>query len=450
MVSRRLFLSGQGKIFQCMILVIIPAVLTAGICGCGDNRSIQSPQNELAAPLTGPAAAVETSIEPASMEADAHVEPDEATSAATEFSPPSVHEPKSSVEGSEQTGEQESPSAPPEEPSSDDVVKPAAETADSNDIARDSQGTRLPADLLEGSKLTPLNPQKTVLLDLAGKRVLLRARVCLTQGLLEMLLCPHQTKEHESILSTEAQAFTVHTGLLALGCKEGQAAKYDPETETYTPASGQVIDIFLHWVDADGRLRRERAQNWIRHSRQRYYEARFETLPADLTLEKDGNLRYDEMNQVIFWYGPMSDQQRDECLTMSTDRKFQEAIRRFHKESQERPMAADWVFVGSGFYQDGDSARQYLAEGGYMICVANFAMAMIDVAISSDSNGTESLAYEAATERIPPRDSEVLIELVPRPMTAPSEQKLQESVPPEDKPESTSEHSSEPKNTDVP
>ena len=292
----------------------------------------------------------------------------------------------------------------------------AAEQADPETATKEPQGTKLPADFLEGSKLTPLNPQKTVLLDLPGKRILLRARICLTQGLLEMLLCPHQTKEHESILSTEAQAFTVHTGLLALGCKEGQAARYDSESETYTPASGQVIDIFLHWVDVDGKLHRERAQNWVRHSRHVYYEAKFETLPADLKLTKDGNLRYDDMNHVIFWYGPMSDQQRDECLRMSTDKKFQEAIRKFHKDSQEKPMTSDWVFVGSGFYQDGDSAKQYLAEGGYMICVANFAMAMIDVATPSDSNGTESLTYEAATERLPPRDSEVMIELVPRPM----------------------------------
>ena len=78
-------------------------------------------------------------------------------------------------------------------------------------------------------------------------------------------------------------------------------------------------------------------------------------------------------------------------------------------------MVADWVFVGSGFYEDGDSAKQYLAEGGYMICVANFPMAMLDVTTPSDSNGTESLAYEAATERLPPQDSEVMIELVPRP-----------------------------------
>jgi hypothetical protein len=277
------------------------------------------------------------------------------------------------------------------------------------------QGTKLPEDFLESSELTPLNPQKTVLLDLAGKRILLKARVCLTEGLLEMLLCPHQTKEHESILATEAQAFTVHTGLLALGCKEGKAARYDSENEKYTPASGQIIDLFMHWVDTDGKLHRERAQNWVRRSRHHYYQENFETLPADLKLVPDGNLRYDDVNQYLFWYGPMTDAELAECLKMSSNKKFQAAIHRFHKEGQEKPMVADWVFVGSGFYEDGDAPKQYLAEGGYMICVANFPMAMLDVATPSDSNGTESLTYEAATERLPPRESEVMIELVPRP-----------------------------------
>ncbi|MFT4556305.1 MAG: hypothetical protein ACI92S_001647 [Planctomycetaceae bacterium] len=317
-----------------------------------------------------------------------------------------------------------------EPPSSDDITAQNATkneaTADSDvateeplveteDAPKKPAGTKLPKDFLEGSELTPLNPQKTVLLDIPGKRVLLKARVCLTEGLLEMLLCPHQTKEHESILSTESQAFTVHTGLLALGCKEGKAARYDSETEKYTPASGQIIDVFLHWMDTEGKLHRERAQNWVRGSTHHYYSAEFKILPKDLKLVPDGNLRYDDVNQYLFWYGPMTDEELAECLKMSSDEKFQAAMKQFHKDGLEKPMTADWVFVGSGFYEDGDAPKQYLAEGGYMICVANFAMAMLDVATPSDSNGTESLSYEAATDRIPPRESEVMIELVPRP-----------------------------------
>jgi hypothetical protein len=349
----------------------------------------------------------------------------------------STGQPASSAAAPDSSDESEADSFDPEpEPdsSSASATNNATEvaTADDPDAVAAApvkpQGTKLPKDLLKGSQLTPLNPRSTVLLDLQGKRILLRARVCLTEGLLEMLLCPHQTKEHESILSTDALAYTVHTGLLAIGCKEGQAARYNPDTEKYIPASGQIIDIFLHWVDVDGKLHREPAQNWVRRSRQHYYQAKFESLPADLKLEPDGNLRYDDVNQYLFWYGPMDEQERDACLKLSADKKFQAAIRKFHKDGLEKPMVADWVFVGSGFYEDGDSAKQYLAEGGYMICVANFAMAMIDVATPSDSNGTESLAYEAATERIPPRGSEVLIELVPRPAKKPATEKTAPAV----------------------
>ena len=377
--------------------------------GCDNGTAVQ---NSDPATATSPTAGDDSALSDAStanagLEGEASDQPDGTTETSTSPS----NAPAESAPAEDTDGPADSAKILPAD-STDDTDDPIAATVAA---PTKSQGTRLPDDFLEGSHATPLNQQKTVLLDLTEKRILLKARVCLTEGLLEMLLCPHQTKEHESILSTEAAAFTVHTGLLALGCKEGKAASYDLENETYTPASGQVIDVFLHWADAEGKLHRERAQNWVRRSRQHYYQAEFKTLPKDLKLIPDGNLRYDDVNQYLFWYGPMTDDELTDCLKMSSDEKFKAAMRQFHKEGQEKPMVADWVFVGSGFYEDGDSAKQYLAEGGYMICVANFPMAMLDVATPSDSNGTESLAYEAATERLPPRDSEVMIELVPRP-----------------------------------
>src|SRR5687768_3825558 len=50
-------------------------------------------------------------------------------------------------------------------------------------------------------KIVPLNKQETVLLDRPGRRVLVKSKVVLREGLLEMLACPLQTKEHESILA---------------------------------------------------------------------------------------------------------------------------------------------------------------------------------------------------------------------------------------------------------
>jgi hypothetical protein len=396
---------------------IILAILTCATVGCGSGTlEIDDSDSETATSLTA-----SDELAGASSEFDDAQADDTQAAVQREETEPTVVG-NSGTEPKTGSAENVASAAEPEDATESGKSTPD-KLSEAGGTPKKPQGTKLPDDYLSGTQATPLNQQKSVLLDLKGKRILLKARVCLTEGLLEMLLCPHQTKEHESILSTEAAAFTVHTGLLALGCKEGKAARYDSENETYTPASGQIIDIFLHWVDVDGKLHRERAQNWVRGSRQHYYQEEFKTLPKDLKLVPDGNLRYDDVNQYLFWYGPMTDAELADCLKMSSDEKFQAAMRRFHKEGQEKPMDADWVFVGSGFYEDGDSAKQYLAEGGYMICVANFPMAMLDVATPSDSNGTDSLAYEAATEKLPPRESEVIIELVPRSAKQAAEEK---------------------------
>ena len=65
-----------------------------------------------------------------------------------------------------------------------------------------------------------------------------------------------------------------------------------------------------------------------------------------------------------------------------------------------------------------------MAEGGYLICVANFGTALIDVAANS-SEADASLLFESYEERIPPIDTEVTIELTP--------------VPPEKAPENAAE-----------
>ena len=89
-------------------------------------------------------------------------------------------------------------------------------------------------------KIVPLNKSGTVLLDVKGNRVSLKSKVVLREGLLEMLCCLVQTKEHESILAVNARAKVIHAGLLALGAKPGTTVRYFPQ---YKPATGQQIDI---------------------------------------------------------------------------------------------------------------------------------------------------------------------------------------------------------------
>ena len=68
-----------------------------------------------------------------------------------------------------------------------------------------------------GNEPTALNKSGTVLVDFKGKRLLIKSDVVLREGMLEMLACLKQTKEHESILSVDAKAQLVHAGLIKIG-----------------------------------------------------------------------------------------------------------------------------------------------------------------------------------------------------------------------------------------
>jgi len=256
-----------------------------------------------------------------------------------------------------------------------------------------------------------LNKNKTVLLDKQKKRLLLKTRVVLREGLLEMLLCKNQTKEHESILAIDAPAYVIHTGLLALGCKPGTPVRFEPKFQFPT---GQHVAIYLNWKDKQGKAHRTKAQEWIRHVTRRFYLQPLAELPAEVEFPEESIMRYDRENKELHWFGIMSKSQRDQFLKLSQDKIYQAAIEKIYRDSQPKPMSAHWVFPGSGFYKDEQTGeRMYLAEEGYVICVANFGAAMLDVARKSSASGETNLLYEANPERVPPLGTEVTVELIP-------------------------------------
>ncbi|MEX1094901.1 MAG: YdjY domain-containing protein [Planctomycetales bacterium] len=282
----------------------------------------------------------------------------------------------------------------------------------------------------QAGKLVPLNKNETVLLDKPGNRVVLKAKVVLRKGLLEMLLCRTHTKEHESILAVDSQAQVVHAGLLALGAEPGKPVQFierkDPETGALrydvVPPQGRRIDVFLQWTDKDGKLQRVPAQNWVRTSTHRFHIAELNALPAGVTLPRDGKLRFDAKHRELSWYGEMKPAERDEQLQLTADEKFQHAVKKLFDASRPEPMTAHWVFAGSMYQVDEQTGeKQYLAEVGDVICVANFSSALLDVAEESSASGDPTageggLQYEANTEAIPPLDTEVTVELVPAPV----------------------------------
>lgn len=113
-------------------------------------------------------------------------------------------------------------------------------------------------------RLKRLNPQQPLWLDPEGKRVVMIGQVCQTDAPLEVFACLKETKEHEAVLSVDVQAYQVHAALLAIGARVGHPVQWDPE---YVPATGSVIEVTVHWKDAQGKPHSARAQDWIRDAR---------------------------------------------------------------------------------------------------------------------------------------------------------------------------------------
>ncbi len=275
-------------------------------------------------------------------------------------------------------------------------------------------------------RLVPLNPKGTLLLDRVGKRVLLKAKIVQREALLEFFCCLSQTLEHESILSVDAKAFEVHAALLSIGAKSGKPVEFQPK---FKPPTGQVIDVYVQWRDKKNKLRRVRGQEWVQTSTNRFFAAKLKKLPADLKIPADSELRYDDVVKELLWFGPMSKSQKKKLLTWSRDKDYQQAINEFYRRSQPKPMKADWVFAGSMLVKDEvDGKEFYLAEDGQLISVANFPSATIDIAMQS-SDSKESLLFEAATKKIPPLGTEVLIELIPKQTKKGDQKKKGQSTP---------------------
>ncbi|HEY2158113.1 MAG TPA: YdjY domain-containing protein, partial [Isosphaeraceae bacterium] len=83
---------------------------------------------------------------------------------------------------------------------------------------------------------------KDLWFDPAGRRLVIRARVAISEGPLEHLLCSKGSKDHESTLTTEAPPRAIHAGLLLTAADPGHPVRFDPKFE---PPAGSKIAIDL-------------------------------------------------------------------------------------------------------------------------------------------------------------------------------------------------------------
>jgi len=116
-----------------------------------------------------------------------------------------------------------------------------------------------------------------VSLQRGGGELQVQARVACTRGDLEQVCCARGTREHESLLVTDAPANSVQAGLLALGLRSGSPGSWRTAPDgrlEQVPPSGSLVEVLVRWQDGVA-TRETPVGGWLDDRRPGPSDARF-------------------------------------------------------------------------------------------------------------------------------------------------------------------------------
>lgn len=127
-------------------------------------------------------------------------------------------------------------------------------------------------DTEEKEPALPPNVLPGLTIDARKGHVDVEATVCLDQGALELIACTKDSKEHESVVVVNARPIHIHTALLLLGARNGNPPMRRPVNKEMTrwvdiPARGDLIEVFLEFKDAGGKLVERPISDFITRTR---------------------------------------------------------------------------------------------------------------------------------------------------------------------------------------
>ncbi|MEX1113613.1 MAG: YdjY domain-containing protein [Akkermansiaceae bacterium] len=236
-----------------------------------------------------------------------------------------------------------------------------------------------PADLRKVSPELKATLEKLVLpgvkINLEQWSADVESSVCLQEGLLELIACTRDTKEHESVLRVEAKPSHIHTALLLLGARPGSPAQQqaiDPEMTRFrsVPPSGSPVDVFIVQKDEKGLENEQPISEFIVRAR-----------------------GYD-----------------------GTEETEVEAAKR------EKFPTHTFLFAGSVLVPDGDGPRRYVAdETGSVITISTFGDELLCLS-GFHGQDNESLVWEVDGEKMPALGTKVILRLRPQRPPGPADE----------------------------
>jgi hypothetical protein len=196
------------------------------------------------------------------------------------------------------------------------------------------------------------------------------SRLCLREGLLELIACTKDTKEHESIIVVDAKPSHIHTALLLLGARPGNPATQRVIDEAKgrivsIPPSGNPVDVFLVFKDDKG----VEAQHHI----------------SDFITRSDHH----------------------EDSSAPSDPKEAENAKKFTTDP--------FLFAGSILLPaENNGPRKYVCDDtGDVISISTFGNELLCMSgIHGRENG--ALAWQVQGDKLPPVDSKIILRLKPR------------------------------------
>ena len=119
-------------------------------------------------------------------------------------------------------------------------------------LACAAAGDDAPADAPDAEKVD----LPGITIDTKNKHVDVSAKIALNEGLLELIACTKDTKEHESLVIIDAIPMHIHAALLLIGANNGHPAMVKPANEERTewihlPPRGDEMLVSLVYPDPE-------------------------------------------------------------------------------------------------------------------------------------------------------------------------------------------------------
>lgn len=195
------------------------------------------------------------------------------------------------------------------------------------------------------------------------------AKVCLTEGMLELIACTKDSKEHESLIMVEPKAAHIHAALLLIGAQPGNPAmRKEVQTEdglrwVDLEPRGQEIEVYLVFNNKDGQPEEHPIKKFLMKGQ----EENFDGVP-----DKE-------------------DKKEDRAFPTHT-----------------------FLFVGSHVFKDGEADPIYLAdESGNVISLATFGDELLALP-GVHGHNNEGLVWAIDSTHLPPLDTKVILRLKPK------------------------------------